>query len=685
MLTKFSEKAQKIIVIAESVAFDLGHANVGSEHLLLSIVKLKDNAMSALLEEYQMTQDKLQEDVIRLFGKNDMQPFYMEYTNIVRKILDKAIKESRQRGEKKVSVESLCLGLLYIEDSVAMELLKKYEVDIEWLKEELEDMVKVENELDQINELTNVNKRVKNNNTVVIGRNKELKQLIEVLSRKEKNNAIIVGKAGVGKTALVEKLAIEINQGNVPDYLKEMTIYELDLVSVVAGTKYRGEFEEKFKKIIKKVCNDPHCIVFIDEIHNIIGAGGAEGAIDASNIIKPYIARKQFTCIGATTQDEYFKYFEKDEALNRRFQYVHLDPTNTKETIKVLEGLKVSFEQYHQVEIADELIPYIVEQAKLYFHTRFMPDSAIDLLDLILVKSKMNQRPISKTSIDRLVEELTNMRVQGNKVNYLKSKLNECIKGQGKAIDVIVKQLSLVETGLYEQGQPKWVSLFVGPTGVGKTEIAKLLAKYYFDDEQNFLRLDMSEYKDSTSVTKIIGTSPGYIGYDDQSTLVKHMSHHPRSVILLDEIEKAHRDVLNVFLSVFDEGVLKDQRGKIIDFKECIIIMTSNAGCDQVEGNLGFKKSMRTQNKIEKIFPKEWLNRIDQIVYFDAINSEASKEIICMQIEAYNKQLNQQFCYDETRFNELLLEEDIHQYGARAIKRAVKQFLYQEILNNTHV
>ena len=685
MLTKFSEKAQKIIVIAESVAFDLGHANVGSEHLLLSMMKTKDNAMYSLLEKYQITAQLLQEDIIRLFGTNDMQPFYMEYTNIVRVILDKAIKISHQCKEKKVSVECLCLALLSVEDSVSIELLKKYDVNIQELKEELEEMTKIENELDQIHELININKRVKTQNTTVIGRDKELKQLIEVLSRKEKNNAIIVGKAGVGKTALVEKLAIEINNGNVPKTLKECTLYELDLVSVVAGTKYRGEFEEKFKKIIRKVCNDPHCIIFIDEIHNIIGAGGAEGAIDASNIIKPYIARHQFTCIGATTQDEYYKYFEKDEALNRRFQYVHLDPTTQKETITIIEGLKASFEKFHQVTIEDHLIPYLVENASRYFHNRFMPDSAIDLLDLILVRAKMNKTEIiSKNDVDKMVEELTNMKAHSNRLQYLKSKLLKHIKGQDEAIESIVEQLSLVESGLYEDGQPKWVSLFVGPTGVGKTEIAKLLAKYYLDDEHHFIKLDMSEYKEASSVSKIIGASPGYIGYDEQSLLVKHMSHHPRSIILLDEIEKAHRDVLNLFLSVFDEGVLKDQRGKTIDFKECIIIMTSNAGYDIIKESIGFKKDKKKNNAMDTIFPKEWLNRIDKVICFDVITKKAASEIVNMQLETYNKQLNMHIDYPQ-QLNDLLSEEDIQKYGARAIKRAVKQYMYKRILNNTHV
>lgn len=680
MLTKFSEKAQKAIVIAESVAFDLGHTSVGSEHLLLSLVKIKDNTLYDLLSDYNITAKQLEVDIIRLFGKNDMQPFYMEYTNIVRRIIDQAIKESRKHHEKKVSVECLCLGLLNVKDSVALELLNKYEVDIEMVKETLKEKTKVENELDQIPELVNLNKLVKSKDTKVIGRDKELNQLIEILCRKEKNNAIVVGKAGVGKTALIEKLAIEINNGNVPNLLKDSIVYELDLSGLVAGTKYRGEFEEKFKKIIKKICAHPECIIFIDEIHNIVGAGGAEGAIDASNMIKPYIARKQFTCIGATTQNEYYKFFEKDEALNRRFQYVHLEPTDFKQTVDIIKGLKPSFESFHQVSFDDEHIEYLVTQANRYFYTKNMPDKAIDLLDLVLVRAKMNNRKsIDLSDIDNIVEELMNMKHQNQRLTYLKQQLLDHIKGQDEAILKIINQLSLIESGLYEPNKPKLVSLFVGPTGVGKTEIGKLIAKYYFDDSKHFIKLDMSEYKEPSSVTKILGASPGYIGYDEQPVLIKHMVNHPRSVIILDEIEKAHHDVLNLFLQVFDEGILKDQRGETIDFKESLIIMTSNAGYQFNKESIGFKKETTKQKSLDKIFPSEWLNRIDQIVYFKTIEKDAAKEIARMQIERFNEQLNTKITCTDEELEEMLSKVDLVKYGARAVLRATKQYMFMRI------
>ncbi len=684
MLTQFSEKAQKVIVIAESIAFDLGHSNVGSEHLLLSLIRIGNNTFATSLKDLGITANLIELDIIRLFGKKDTQPFYMEYTNVVRRIIDQSIKESRKRNEKKISVDSLCLGLLSISDSVAIELLNKYGVNIQMIKEEINENTKVENELDSIHELINLNKQVAQRGNIIIGREKQLNQLIEVLCRKEKNNAIVVGKAGVGKTALIEKLAIAINEGKVPEQLKNSIIYELDLSAILAGTKYRGEFEEKFKKIIHKICKHKECIVFIDEIHNLVGAGGAEGAIDASNMIKPYIARKQFTCIGATTQHEYYKFFEKDEALNRRFQYINLEPTSYEETVEIIKGLQSSFEKYHGVSFDEHHIRYLVRQAGRYFYTKNMPDKAIDLLDLVLVRAKMNNcKSIHCLDIDHMVEELMNMNFQQERISNLEKRLLDEIKGQDKAIHQIIQQLSLIEKGFYELNKPKLVSLFVGPTGVGKTQIAKLIAKYYFNDSKYFIKLDMSEYKEANSISKIIGASPGYIGYDEQTLLIQHITNHPRSVILLDEIEKAHPDVLNLFLQIFDEGVIKDQRGKSINFKESMIIMTSNVGYQYQTESIGFKKLNTKARSLEDCFSNEWLNRVDQIVYFNTIHKEAAKQIIEKQLDKFNKQLNINVPYSEQELDKIFDEVEVTKYGARAILRAVKQYMYSYISKET--
>lgn len=678
MLTKFSEKAQKLIVIGESIAFDLGHANMGSEHLLLSVMKTKDNPLYPLLENYHLKEEKIREDLIRLFGQNQMQPFYMEYTSNMRSILDHAIKYSYEHQEKKVSVEALCLALITKEDAVANELLKKYGVDLIALQNELEKMMKGSHELDTIPELINLNKQVQVKKTKIIGKEKELQLLIEVLCRKEKNNAIVVGRAGVGKTALIEKLALSINEGKVPEPLLNTTIYELDLVSVVAGTKYRGEFEEKFKKIIKKVIKEPHCIIFIDEIHNLVGAGGAEGAIDASNIIKPYIARKEFTCIGATTEEEYTKYFEKEEALNRRFQYIHLDSSSYDETLQILKGLKEDYENYHHVKIEDKWLPYLLKMAREHFYRKADPDRSLDLLDLVLVYCKVHGiQEVNQESIDHVVFTRTNRKPHSS-IMSLEKNLQENLFGQDQVIHTLIKHLKQIEQGIYEEGKPKWVVLFVGPTGVGKTKCAKLLAKYYLQDEYSFIRLDMNEYKDQTSVTKLIGTSPGYIGYDDHSYLLQHILHHPRSIILLDEIEKAHKDVLNLFLNIFDEGTIKDQKGRVIDFKDTMIIMTSNAGVDQRNYRIGFTK-VKKQNLIENYFSKEWLNRIDQILYFKHLNHQAIEKIIQYELDLYNTKQDFKIPYDVNYFEKNLTEEEVYKYGARKVKRVVKEYLYDRI------
>ena len=382
MLTQFHEQAQKAIVIAESIAFDLGHSHVGSEHLLLSLLKMKDILMTKMLKSYHVDDEVIYKDIVRLFGEKDIQPFYMEYSDIVKKILEEAINITRERKESKVSLNILCLALLSQKESVAVELLNKYHVSFDQIKEELSQTRSLLYELDKIHELVNFNELVKKENRLMIGRDQELEQLFLTLCKKEKNNVLLIGKAGVGKTALVEKLAYKINHKEVPKLLQNKVIYELSLSSIVAGTKYRGEFEEKFKKIIDKVIQAKDAILFIDEIHNLIGAGGAEGAIDASNILKPFLARKDLTLIGATTIEEYYKYFEKDQAMNRRFSILKINENTKEETKDILLGLKQQYENYHHIDIPDERIDEIISLCDQYLLSRVFPDKALDVLDL---------------------------------------------------------------------------------------------------------------------------------------------------------------------------------------------------------------------------------------------------------------------------------------------------------------
>ncbi len=625
MLTQFHEKAQKAIVIAESIAFDLGHSSVGSEHLLLSFLKIKDCSFSKILKNYRVDDEIIYKDIVRLFGEKDIQPFYMEYSEVVKKILDDAMTMSEARKDSKVSLNTVCIALLLQKESVAVELLNKYHVPFDEVKKELSEEKSLIQELNLIHELTNMNELVKKQERVMIGRDRELQQLLQTLCKKEKNNALLIGKAGVGKTALVEKLALKINQQDVPRILRNKTIFELSLSSIVAGTKYRGEFEEKFKKIIQKVIQAKDAILFIDEIHNLIGAGGAEGAIDASNILKPYLARRDLTIIGATTIDEYYKYFEKDQAMNRRFAIIKLNENTKEETKEILLGLKKQYQDYHQIQINRECIDYIIDLCEHYLPQRVFPDKAIDVLDLSCVKTSfLNESSMKKVHIEKVIEEITGLTIH-KKVSYqeLKTHLNEHIFGQEEAIHTIVHSIQSL-TAYPHPTQPQGVYLLLGSSGVGKTETAKIIAKLM---NRNFIKLDMSEYSDPTSVNKIIGSSPGYVGYDDHSSLLHEIILHPNSILLLDEIEKAHPQVMHLFLQVFDEGYLKDNHQHFITFKDTIIIMTSNV-VHQNNISVGFKKQTFSKESLKEFFSEEFLNRINEIISYKTLTQKDYEEIL---------------------------------------------------------
>lgn len=625
MLTQFHEKAQKAIVIAESIAFDLGHSSVGSEHLLLSFLKIKDCSFSKILKNYRVDDEIIYKDIVRLFGEKDIQPFYMEYSEVVKKILDDAMTMSEARKDSKVSLNTVCIALLLQKESVAVELLNKYHVPFDEVKKELSEEKSLIQELNLIHELTNMNELVKKQERVMIGRDRELQQLLQTLCKKEKNNALLIGKAGVGKTALVEKLALKINQQDVPRILRNKTIFELSLSSIVAGTKYRGEFEEKFKKIIQKVIQAKDAILFIDEIHNLIGAGGAEGAIDASNILKPYLARRDLTIIGATTIDEYYKYFEKDQAMNRRFAIIKLNENSKEETKEILLGLKKQYQDYHQIQIKRECIDYIIDLCEHYLPQRVFPDKAIDVLDLSCVKTSfLNESSMKKVHIEKVIEEITGLTIH-KKVSYqeLKTHLNEHIFGQEEAIHTIVHSIQSL-TAYPHPTQPQGVYLLLGSSGVGKTETAKIIAKLM---NRNFIKLDMSEYSDPTSVNKIIGSSPGYVGYDDHSSLLHEIILHPNSILLLDEIEKAHPQVMHLFLQVFDEGYLKDNHQHYITFKDTIIIMTSNV-VHQNNISVGFKKQTFSKESLKEFFSEEFLNRINEIISYKTLTQKDYEEIL---------------------------------------------------------
>ena len=662
MLTQFHEKAQKAIVIAESIAFDLGHSSVGSEHLLLSLLKIKDCPFSKILKTYHVDDEMIYEDVVRLFGEKDIQPFYMEYSEVVKKILEDAMSMSEAKKESKVSLNTLSIAMLLQKESVAVELLNKYHVPFDEIKKELSEEKSLLHELDLIHELTNFNHLVQKQERLMIGRDKELEQLFLTLCKKEKNNALLIGKAGVGKTALVEKLALKINSHEVPAILKDKVIYELSLSSIVAGTKYRGEFEEKFKKIIDKVIQAKDAILFIDEIHNLIGAGGAEGAIDASNILKPYLARKDLTIIGATTIEEYNKYFEKDQAMNRRFAVIKLNENSKEETRRILLGLKAQYENYHQVQISEQNIDDVIELCDQYLIQRVFPDKALDVLDLSCVKALfLKEKSLQKKHIEKVIEEMTGMSLTTSfSYQNLEEQMKQEIIGQDKAIHTIVESLESLSQYPHPQ-KPSGIYLLVGGSGIGKTQTAKSLAKLL---NRNFVKLDMSEYSEPSSVSKIIGSPPGYVGYDDHSSVLHEIILKPNTILLLDEIEKAHPTVMNLFLQVFDEGVIKDNHHHKISFKDSLIIMTSNVSSHN-QPSVGFKKKTFSQESLKDVFSQEFMNRIDEIVPYQMLKKKDLKEILKKNAPV---ELSDEMIHD------ILLDYDTT-LGARHLLSKMKKYL----------
>ena len=687
MINKFQDKAQRMIALAESIAFDLGQSSVGTEHLLLAFCKSKDNKLKNLLEKEGITYDTLKADIISLFGKKANKPFFMEYTNSLKEVLESSIIFSKKKGEERVSIDCLSISLIEHSDSVARELLSKKLDNLPLIVDEIKKQIKKTSDLDNIFDLTNLNQKALKNPPLLIHRENEINQLIEVLLRKQKQNAIIIGEPGVGKTALVEYLAHLINTQKVPAYLKDKCIYELDIASIIAGTKYRGEFEEKLKKILKKVKEDKKAIVFIDEIHNIIGAGGAEGAIDASNIIKPYLSRGDICCIGATTYDEYVKLFEKEKALERRFQVIRLYEPTILQTKDILLACKESFIKYHKIDISNQVISDLVYLTSHYVFDRCFPDKAIDVLDMACVKAKNNnEKELTRQTIIDVIESNYNVKIEiTNKAKTLEDSLNKSLLGQQTAIRSICNQIKYIELGINEINRPLGVFLFVGATGVGKTETAKQIAYSYFGSYKSFIKLDMSEYNESATLSKLIGSPPGYVGHEKQSLLVDHIRNHPHSVVVLDEVEKAHRDVLDVFLNVFDEGYFYDANKRKIDFTNSIIIMTSNLGFSEEmfhKNKIGYLDNKNEKEDVLKVicnhFRPEFINRMDEIIYFNNLKEDVCKELSVRYINEYQDKINIRFNEEEI-INNTLKDPEIYKYGARGVKRKVKKEILKQL------
>lgn len=753
-----NNKLNRLTGQARRESYSLSHDYIGVEHLLLALMKTGSLATKAL-EEAGANYELLRSIVINNIGKGSAVRPAKEYSNKVRQIFDRARLFAQKRKKVSASEEDVLLAILNDDDSFTNLMFMLSGLDKKIIRDNLIRLQKEEKSSNTSNNLSeNLKKFAKNLNEMaeagkidpVIGREDEVERVIQILLRRTKNNPILIGDPGVGKTAIIEGLAQRIVDGKVPFVMKEKTIVSLDLASMIAGTKYRGDFEDRLKKLFGELEQREDVVLFIDEFHMVLGAGASEGSMDAANILKPILAKGDIQIIGATTIDEYRKHVEKDQALTRRMQPVHVEEPNKDDTIKIIEGLKDKYEDHHKVEITDEAIKAAVDLSQRYIQDRFLPDKAIDVIDEACSKERIknykeNKNQVSKKEIlDKLIEE-KNMAI--NEQNFekaasLRDQINETreklekekdesktdlkisfdevakivsswskvpitkltedekqrymdldidlkkeVIGQDKAIDKISHAIKRARVGLKDPKKPIGSFIFVGPTGVGKTYLAKSLAKNLFGDMDNLIRMDMSEYMEKFAVSRLVGSPPGYVGYEEGGQLTEAVRKNPYSVILFDEIEKAHPDIFNLLLQILDDGRLTDGQGRTVDFKNTIIIMTSNVGVSSLNQNpkIGFgtgdvEKEIDDSNKeiinkaIKNAFAPEFLNRLDDIIMFNSLDKNAIKEITKILLDETKERLKNlgiEINYNK-RVVDLLSEGGFSkEYGARPLERHI--------------
>ena len=746
MFGKFSEEAQRVLVDAQKEMSELKHPYIGSEHLLLAILKNNQDLVNKF-KKYKITYKSFKEELINLVGIGDNTPDLLLYSTTLKTILENVIIESRETGDE-ISVNELLLSLLNEGEGKAIRILLSLGVDINKLYSDISEKRKIKQKKSKkliVEELgVDLTKRAKNNELdPVIGRDIELNRVIEILSRRTKNNPLLIGEAGVGKTAIAEELARRIVSGNVPMPLKNKRIISVDMACTVAGTKYRGEFEERIKKMVKELEDNDDVIIFIDEIHTLVGAGGAEGAIDASNILKPALARGKLKLIGATTISEYKKFIEKDNALDRRFQKVFVEEPDKSNLKNILMNLKSIYEAYHGVKIEEKLIDKIIELSDRYIYDRCEPDKSIDILDEVCTKvslkeakeekeiiklsdcltkiqkeknnaiinqnydkayslkedeeelqSKINKlkldymrkEKVKKVKLKDIVEVVSSKtKIPINEIskdyitsiNEIEKTLKENIIGQDEAIDKLIDISKKIKLGIKDKNKSYSV-LFCGSIGTGKTYLSKLFAENLVG-KNNVIKLDMSEYSESISINKIIGSPAGYVGYDDNKNILEEIRNKPYSVLILDEIEKAHKSVLNFFLNILDEGNCKDSSGKTVRFDNVLIIMTSNAYVSK--SLMGFNKNT-TNNSLEDFFSKEFINRIDEIVPFNKFTEEDINKIIIKEANKCYKKYNSENIISLDMINRIIKESNYEEYGVRKLCKAVRKEIENQIVCN---
>ncbi len=751
MFGNFSEEAQNILVKAKLEMLELKHPYIGTEHLVLSMLS-HSKKIKEKLSSYHLDYEIFKKEIIKVLGIGEENNSLFLYTPLLKKVINSAILDSKDNNDGVVTTEHLFSSLLEEGEGVAIRIFLSMGIDInamyvEFATSLVKKVKPKKNRKLLIEELgINLNEKAKNNLTdPVIDRDKEIERVLEILCRRTKNNPILIGNAGVGKTAIVEELAKRIVKNEVPDYLKNKKIISLDMATTVAGTKYRGEFEERMKKILNEIETNDDIILFIDEIHTLVGAGGAEGAIDASNILKPALARGHLRCIGATTVEEYKKFIEKDKALERRFQKVNIEEPSYEKTLEILTKLKPIYEKFHKVILQPELLEDIVKLSAKYIYDRSEPDKSIDIMDEVCSRVSIKETKIDKeitsleleidkldklknsyiieNNIDKaytyrkkeivLQEKLNNLMLninRNNKIVTIKDVANvihiktqipvyEILKDDAKVVKNIEKQLRDSIVGQDEaiknliditkrikfgyKSDNKCISfLFVGPSGTGKTALSKIYANLLVGGK-NLIRLDMSEYADVTSVNKIVGSAPGYVGYDDNKNILDEIRNKPYSVILLDEIEKAHPQVINLFYQILDDGLIKDSKGNTIKFNNNIIIMTSNIGYEK--NNVGFNNKVESTvlNELKNELSLPFVNRIDNIILFNHLTEENIRNIIKNKINVLKKKYaNVTIKIGKNAVNEIVELSNYYDFGARKVDKIIKSKLENVIIDS---
>ncbi|MRH44805.1 AAA domain-containing protein [Aquibacillus halophilus] len=787
MFGRFTERAQKVLALSQEEAVRLGHNNIGTEHILLGLVSEGEGIAAKSLSSLGLETEKIQEEVEKLIGRGQKVSQTIHYTPRAKKVIELSMDEARKLGHSYVGTEHILLGLIREGEGVAARVLNNLGVSLNKARQQVLQLLGSNEStssqhgrggqlatantptLDSLaRDLTSIAKE--GNIDPVIGREKEIERVIQILSRRTKNNPVLIGEPGVGKTAVAEGLAQQIVNNEIPETLRDKRVMTLDMGTVVAGTKYRGEFEDRLKKVMEEIRQAGNIILFIDELHTLIGAGGAEGAIDASNILKPSLARGELQCIGATTLDEYRKYIEKDAALERRFQPIRVEEPTLDESILILKGLRDRYEAHHRVTITDEAIEASVRFSDRYITDRFLPDKAIDLIDESASKVRLrsytappnlkeleqNLEEVRKEkdaavqsqefekaaslrdNEQRLREELDKTKEEwkekqgqessevtvediagvvstwtGVPVSKLtkdeterllnmESVLHNRLIGQEEAVKAVSKAIRRARAGLKDPKRPIGSFIFLGPTGVGKTELARALADVMFGDEESMIRIDMSEYMEKHSTSRLVGSPPGYVGYEEGGQLTEKVRRKPYSVVLLDEVEKAHPEVFNILLQVLEDGRLTDSKGRVVDFRNTVLIMTSNVGASELKRNkyVGFNfgdeqedyKGMKSKvvEELKKAFRPEFLNRIDETIVFHSLERKHMKHIVTLMVEQLQKRLLDQdinFVLTDEAIEKIAKEGFDPEYGARPLRRSIQKnvedLLSEELLKET--